>query len=429
MTFTLSVHDERFAAQTLEFVTGEKQGRQPITRPLTPARFLEGRITYADTGKPAAHVEVVAWGVHGETDAQGHFRLNPARGPIHEQEEVGLILAYAPQRQPYLNVQKQFRWPKAALTHSIDLALPHGVLVRGQVTEKESGKPVAEALVHYFAQHNNLHVKREELGGNNFANGRNAVQTDRQGRFQIACLRGPGYLTIEGPDPDYVLRENGGYEQLYSGKHGGQPWQSHGFAALDLKTDAKSPEIAVKLQRGITLKGEVIGPDDQQVSEMQIYCRLKGFGVQPIRLRGNRFELHGCDPQASVRVMVLDAKNQWGNTVEMSAENARDRPTQLRLQPCGSARVRFLDAEGKPLTDFYPGLILELAPKRDDLFADEFSVFSPFRKVGPHTDEQGRCTLTTLIPGATYRFGYAEMEKSFRARAGQFLQLPDVVRK
>jgi RNA polymerase sigma factor (sigma-70 family) len=429
MAVTLRVQDERFGAQALEFVTDEKAASEEVTRPLAPGRILEGRVTYADTGKPAPHVEVGAWGTRGETDAEGRFRLGPARGPIREQEETGLILAYAPERQPYLNVQKQFRWPRAALKHRIDLALPRGVLLRGRVTEKGGGKPVAEALVHYFAQHTNPNLKLEDLSGNNFANGRNAVRTDREGAFQIACLPGPGYLTVEGPDPDYVLRENGGYGRLYSGKRDGQPWQSHGFAALDLKAGAKPAEVAVTLHKGVTLKGEVTGPEGQTVSALQVFCRLEGFGTHPVKVRGGRFELHGCDPEASVRVMFFDAKNQWGNTVELSARKANEKPTRVRLQPCGSARVRFLDAEGKPLADFYPGLFLELAPKRGDLLAHTLQVASPFRKTGPHTDEQGRCTLAPLIPGATYHFGHAEIETTFRAEAGRTLQLPDVVMK
>jgi hypothetical protein len=127
--------------------------------------------------------------------------------------------------------------------------------------------------------------------------------------------------------------------------------------------------------------------------------------------------------------MFFDAKNQWGNTVELSARTADGKPMRVRLKPCGSARVRFLDGEGKPLADFYPGLFLELAPKRSDLLAQTRQVASPFRKTGPHTDEQGRCTLSALIPGATYHFGHAEIATTFRAESGTPQQLPDVVLK
>jgi hypothetical protein len=340
-------------------------------------------------------------------------------------------LAYAPEGEPYLHVQKAFRWPKATLKHRVDLALPRGVLVRGQVTEKDSGKPVAGALVLYQAQLNNPNAKRAEAGPNNYANGRNAVTSKPDGTFQIACHPGAGYLTIEGPGPDYVLNENGGYDRLFFGKRGGQPWLSHGFATVDLKLGDKPPEIAITLRKGVTLTATVTGPAGQPVGDLQVFCPLEGFATSPIKVRGNRLELHGCDAEKSLRVMVFDAKNQWGNTAEMSKQNAGEKPLPIRLAPCGSVRVRFLDAEGKPLAKFYPGLFLELAPKHGEFREQATQVYSPVPslKSGPHTDEQGWCTLTSLIPGATYRFGHAEIETTIIAKPGEVLKLPDVVMK
>ncbi len=425
-TVALLTEHQRCSPQRLELAAGQNK-----TFVLPPARLLEGRVLYADTGKPVPHVEVVGWGVLGKTDEHGWFRLNPTSGPIYNQEESGLVLAYAPEGEPYLHVQKGFRWPKATLKHRVDLALPRGVLVRGRVTEKDSGKPVAGALVFYQAQLNNPNAKRAEAGPNNFANGRNAVTSKPDGTFQIACHPGPGYLTIEGPGPDYVLNENGGYDRLFFGKRGGQPWLSHGFAAIDLKVDDKPPEIAIALRKGVTLKAAVSGPAGQPVGDLQVFCPLEGFAVSPVKVRGNRLELHGCDAEKNLRVMIFDAKNQWGATVEMSRQNAGEKPLPIRLVPCGSVRVRFLDADGKSLAKFYPGLFLELAPKHGEFREQATQVYSPspFLKSGPHTDEQGWCTLTSLIPGATYRFGHAEIETTIIAKSGEVLKLPDVVMK
>jgi RNA polymerase sigma factor (sigma-70 family) len=426
---TLCAEHEHCAPQRLELAAGASK-----TFVLAPARLLEGRVFYADTGKPAPDVEVQAWSVHGKTDAQGWFRLNPARGPVRAGEESGLVMVIAPEDQPYLNVQKEFHWPKAplpsaAVKHRIDLALPRGVLVHGQVTEKPGGKPVAGAMVFYQAQHDNPNAKREEAGFQNFANGRNAVTSGADGRFQIACLPGRGYLTIEGPTPDYVLGENGGYDQLYSGKRGGQPWLSHGFAAVDLSIGEKPPKLALALQKGVTLKATVRGPEDQPVGDLQVYCRLEGFATSPIQVKGNRLELHGCDADKSLRVMIFDPQKGWGATVEMSRKNAGEQPLPIVLASYGSARVRFLDAEGCPLSDFYPGLFLELAPKHDNVRAQTVQIISPFRKSGPHTDEQGWCTLIDLIPGATYQFGHEEIETPFLTKAGEMLKLPNMVMK
>jgi hypothetical protein len=372
---------------------------------------------------------VIAWGNRGRTDAEGRFRLNAAAGPRREDAEVGLLLALAPEREPYGNVQQEFRWPKGAVRHSLDFALPRGVLVRGRVTEQEAGRPVAGARVQYFAQMFNNPNLPPDLGSNNFANGRNAVTSGPDGTFQIACLPGPGYLLVEGPGPDYVLCENGGQDRLFYGKPGGPPWYAHGFAALELKLGAEPAEVAVTFREGVTLRGEVTGPSGRPAGDLQVFCRLEGFGTHPVKVRGHRFELHGCDPEEALTVVCFDAKEQCGATVTVSARQAGEKPVAVRLAPCGSARVRFVNAEGKPRADFVPGLFLVLAPPRGVVQAKTLQVASPFRRLGPHTDDQGYCNFPVLVPGATYRFGHAEIQTTFTAEAGRTLQVQDVVVK
>jgi hypothetical protein len=144
-------------------------------------------------------------------------------------------------------------------------------------------------------------------------------------------------------------------------------------------------------------------------------------------VRGNRFALHGCDPREKITVVLFDATKCWGATATLSAGEAGGKPVSVVLAPCGSAQVRFLDKEGKPLADFYPGLFLVLAPRERETAAQTLQVAAPFRKVGPHTDGDGYCTFSTLIPGATYRFGYAEIETTFTAEAGTTVKVPDVI--
>jgi RNA polymerase sigma factor (sigma-70 family) len=427
---TLQVRDDRFARQQLQVPRGRGQARE-ITFALSPPRLLTGRVTFADTGRPAGGVEVLAWGVRGRTDAEGRFRLNAAQGPLRAAGEstggeVGTLIALAPEREPYVHIQRDFRWPRGEIHYSIDVALPRGVLVRGRVAEV-GGKAVAGAQVQYFAQtFNNPNLKPEDTSGNNFANGRNAVTTAADGTFQIACLPGPGYLLVEGPDADYVLRENGGQERLFRGRRGGQPWWSHGFEALDLQRGGEPQQAAITLRKGVTLQGEAVGPDGQPAGDLQVFCRLEGFATRPVMVRGHCFELHGCDPSAEMPVMLLDAKNRTGATMKVSdPESAK--PILVRLLPCGSARVRFLDRERRPLADFYPGLFLVLAPAQAGLDAQTFMIASPFRKAGPHTDGEGYCILEGLIPGASYQFGYASAGTPFTAQAGKTSNLPDVV--
>jgi hypothetical protein len=422
----LDVSSDSHAMQTLTLPDSSKpEEAESVTRVLEPARVVQGRVTYADTGKPAANVEVQSWGKsHVRTDANGRFRLMAMCGPVDSGEECGILIAYSPEGEPYCNAERVFKWSKGAVKHSIDIALLRGVLVRGKVTDEKTGQPIPGAHVQYFIQQDKLPA--EEAVPNNFVNGRDMTETGPDGTFRIACRAAPGYLLIQGPDADYVLRENGGYNRLYLGKHGGQPWHSHGFVALDATPGAEPFDVTVTLRKGITIQGEVAGPEGKPVEDLHVFCRLEGFSTHPTKVRGQRFELHGCDPAKPVTTFFLDAANEWGATAQLSPKD-RDKPVRVQLNPLGSARVRFVNKEGKPRVNFYPGLNLVAAPKQGDLLAQTLLIASPFRKVGPHSDDEGYCTLTDLIPGATYQFGYADIETTFTAESGKVVKVPDVI--
>ncbi len=151
----LVIDDPRFARQKVLSIPMDPRTIKNVTMAVEPARIITGRVTYADTGKPAPHALVdldiqgddgsSAWAGDFETDAQGRFRANP--GSAHRY----LVIAFPPEREPYLNVSTRFEWPKGAIEHPVDLALPRGVLVRGKVTEEGSGKPIAGARIGYIS--------------------------------------------------------------------------------------------------------------------------------------------------------------------------------------------------------------------------------------------------------------------------------------
>src|SRR5262249_35727163 len=140
---------------TIEVDTNGASESKTVTAALAPSQIVNVRVTYADTGKPVPHAPLQVRASQGrvftadesKTDAEGRSRINswPA-------DRVYDFLAYAPEGQPYLPVRGNVEWPKGALEQSLDLALPRGVLIRGKVTEKNSGKPVPGASVGFFSR-------------------------------------------------------------------------------------------------------------------------------------------------------------------------------------------------------------------------------------------------------------------------------------
>jgi RNA polymerase sigma factor (sigma-70 family) len=444
-----SVSDDRFATQGFGVATDAPEGvKEYNARPLEPAHLIEGTVVFADTGKPvpgarltvyAARKEDDSWGgMDARADEKGCFRINPLPGNVFE------VSAFAPDGEPYLSLKQRVNWPKAAVKQQIELKLPRGVLVRGKVAEAGSGKALANATALFIPrQAGNPNFRRDIVTGWD-----NTAVSGDDGTFDLCVLPGPGHLLVRGPTPDYVFQEIA-ERKLLSGKEGGQRQYAHAVVPLDTKPGAGPEEVAVALRPAVTVKGRLLGPDDQPVSEALMISRLNVNPVSsewlayPAIVRDGRFELHGCDPAKSYPVHFLDAKNKAGATVELSAKQAAEDVT-VRLLPCGTAETRLLDTEGKPLPGRRVGLNLVVTPgssrmdnkayDRGELTADEGFVANIDRRNhwdGPLTDADGRVTFPALIPGASYRIEELDdpdhiVKCEFKAESGKTVKLPDV---
>ena len=150
-----------------------------------------------------------------------------------------------------------------------------------------------------------------------------------------------------------------------------------------------------------------------------------------IKVRDGRFEIPGCDPEQPSTFYFFDREHQLGATVELSGKSNRNGPVTVQLEKCGSATVRFKDAQGKPVAGHHPSneslLIMTGAadyPGADTHAGDSvlYTNLDTDRSRGLHSDSDGRLTLISLIPGAKYWLP----GKSFTALAGKTIELPDL---
>jgi Sigma-70, region 4 len=447
----LVVDDPRFAIHPVDVDTGEAAAPPPgpVAVTLEPARTIAGRVTDAETGKPVPHARFQVSGVRGEkaltdvslTGADGRFLARAMSADAYG------VTVYPPDGQLYLNTSKTLDWPKGAIRQSVELSLARGTVIRGKVVEEGSGKPVAAAMVDYLS---NLDATPRDWHG--------LAETNPDGSFQLAVVPRPGYLIVRAPDEDHVLVETG-QRTIFGGK-GGRRFYAHAFIACEPRPDGKGPEVTVALKRGASLKGRVIGPDDRPVPEAQLISRLFLYptfrawslwlGSEHGRVRDGRFELHGLPTPGAVPVHIFDPVRKLGATVNASGRPAGDGPLVVRLEPCGTARMRLVDPAGNPVKGYRdPYLIWMVAtpgpdypsdrPGEDRLLADRafLSRVDPLNYgEDPVSDPQGRVTFPALIPGATYRIydqtsrkatGDWPRRKEFTVKPGQTLDLGDVL--
>lgn len=278
------------------------------------------------------------------------------------------VVAHSPDRQPYLSVRKTFDWPKGAIEHAVDLALPRGVSIRGKVTEEGSGQPIAGAAVRYSV------YTKLDANPDNWAS---PAETSADGSFEFAVAPQPGYLAIGAPSEDYVTQEIGD-RLLFEGQPGGRRMYAHAFNVCDPKSDTGGLAFNVVLHRGAFIKGRVVGPDGQPVHDAWMFSRLSSDGR--LRLgdpgvpgstaaRDGQFELHGIDPGSRALVYFLEPKRKLGATVHLSGKSPGGPPVTVRLESCGAAKARLVSGDGKPIAVRLPPSFITLVITPGSVFS------------------------------------------------------------
>ena len=144
-----------------------------------------------------------------------------------------------------------------------------------------------------------------------------------------------------------------------------------------------------------------------------------------------RFELTGLAADQEYPVYFLESKRRLGAT--LLAKTGMERP-RVVLKPCGDAKMRFVDADGKPIAGYEPMVQIVVTPgelnlvrlnqNNGTLTADADFISNVDRvnhSLLDKSDGEGRMTLSALIPGATYRvvvcaIRLANLAKSFRPK-------------
>ncbi len=417
-----------------------------------PARIFEGKITYEDTRQPVARARVridatVAFpsscimNMAGQTDAEGHFRLNPYSGKIF------FISVSPPDGEPYLGYEKEIKLSDGQPPPQIEIALPRGVLLRGKIADKASGEPVAGATVQYEDQSRPIYRPDRLLPDSSPPRVLGVSRAD--GTYQIAVPPGHGTLFVQGPGNDYI-RQTINTRDYNKNASCAQRHYVSAYASLDLKPNQEPAELSLAIRRGAAVQGRIVGPQDRPVGDVLLLSRHfvhlgeDTFRGLPIVARDGQFALHGLDPETGVPFYFLDPKNELGVAVDISGKSGAHGPFVVHLQPCGKAVARFVTPAGKPRAKYRPNFSIIALPgpspwdfkhAKRQLVSDEDFVANFDRQhywEGPVTNDEGRCTFPALIPGARYRINLMNNpgdwdERDFTARSGETVQLPDIV--
>jgi Carboxypeptidase regulatory-like domain len=291
-----------------------------------------------------------------------------------------------------------------ALTADFEL-VAGGVTVRGKVTDKATGKPVARARVEYYPLYGNPNVNK--LG---VLEPRSGATTGLDGSYALTALPGVGVIGVTGPRPEvYAPARVTLEEQKAFFKGGAPPFMQENFlnvatggndrgalyqldynalTLFELGEADKAPVKDVELEPARALQGRVLGPDDQPLAGATAFG-LGGDGAaryRPETLKGAEFTVRGINPGESRWLVFYHKGKNLGFFMKELRGDAAE-PLTVKLQPCGSASGRIVYPDGQPV----PGLRLEFQANGTSGGLQETA-----------TDKEGRFRVEGLVPGLEY---------------------------
>ena len=250
-----------------------------------PSQPIQGVIRDKDTGRPIADVllrggvykgrsAVRAEGVEATSDAQGRYRLTGLnKGPAYR------LFVNPKEGQPYPRAVLRVPADSPALEPvTFDIALKRGILVRGRVTDKSTGRPVP-GYVSAYSFRDDPHV-RDYPGFEGSI--MQYVPFKDDGRFQVVALPGRGIITCFSDPRRYRLGVGAEVMQGSRSRFNTLPFstfreQYHVFAAVDLDPKVGSTTVDLQVDPGKSLTIQVVDPEGKPL----IPTRVKGAGAGP----------------------------------------------------------------------------------------------------------------------------------------------------
>jgi hypothetical protein len=415
--------DARFQAQRVDLWRTEAHwsGQEVVSKLMPPLpEFVSGRVTFKDTGKPAAGMSVRAPGDKTKTDGEGRFRLKPdwelrtslTFGATSDYVTTvrALVEVDAPAGAAYLGGRGEpelARIPRRDGTlgpwqlGELQIALPRGIRIQGRVLEGGTDKGIHGASVGF---------------------GMSQATSGPDGAFSLTTAAGSGHLVVKAATADYAPVE---------AKVGVGRLIAHAIVPVDFKESTDPKPVQIFLRRGAVVKGKLTGPDGQPAQGAVLISRLMVNQAMNVLVQSPSpapsipvsadFALKGCHPEKPYPAIFFQEQKGWGALVHISGQEA-SKPLEVRLQPCGAAKARFLTAEGRPNAGRgTAGDLLVVLGTGDTALWGGFIEHSNLRKDW-HTDAQGQVTWRDLVPGVTYRVNH----RDFRVTPGELLDLGDL---
>jgi RNA polymerase sigma factor (sigma-70 family) len=377
-----------------------------------PTRPVVGTVRDKATGKPLAGVTVFAgypreesWNglewLRALTDAEGRYRIVglPCSGPYRLQ-------AVLPVGVPYLPCAQKLEANTGFEPVTRDIELTRGVLLRGRVTDKATGKPVSGVQVDYLVFLDNPHYRRAP-GFRDTGIGpetRSRRLTDAEGRFTLVGMPGRGILAATASGDTATRYLKGAGADAIQGMREKESdfltdpvicniYHHHALAEVNPASGTEVLSCDLVLDPGTTVTGTVVDPDGKPLEGVSIDASWGGsFNVES--MPSARFRLRAIDTRHPLPFFFRHKERKLAAAVLFRGDEST--PVTVRLQKCGTLTGRIVDEEGQPQAD------LAIS---GEIQAGQLNIRQGwFGFLWAQTDKDGRFRTEEVVPGVRQSF-------------------------
>jgi hypothetical protein len=371
-----------------------------FTAVAAPTRAVEGIVTDASDGRPLQNVTIRAelnsrngsiapyplfdWPgmfIRATTDTRGHYRLTG----LPMRDAVGLKASPA-ESQPSRSTSREFANPPGVEPTRCDFALQRGVLVRGGLTDRSSGKPVS-GTVEYRPAVNNANVSSDrDLASFE------PVAVHKDGRFTLVALPGPGVVAATSASDRFVTADVGQPSNPQPVPNFGR--QCHAFEAISPANPGHEYQCDLVLAPGPEPTVTILDPEGNPLKG----ATVSGIAPADVAREGwwqSRqkavFHVAGLTDHRIRRIFIHHPERRLAGT--LAVRDADPSPLVARLGPWGVVSGRLVDRAGQPR----PGVRLS--------YHETIAGKTPFPRHIPRdvtTDADGNFAFEGLAPEVEY---------------------------
>ena len=360
---------------------------------------IEGRLTYAGTGKPVKDAEIALEGIYptdgwgrARVDSNGNYLLKNIAPGMY-----GLYLAHGP--KGWTALATEFITVLEGETISkVDMTLMRSGFITGRVTDRDTNEPIAN---HPIRLNDAARPEDSQLMDHR-------TTTDETGTYRFDAAPGQAFAHT---NPPAGYQGFGGTEALNIGR-------------IQRRVDVVEGETVVvdfQFSQGVKLVGQVFTDDGEPVAGATIADVRDWYNEYGRSDESGGFTIGGLRPGQRLGLKAEHSGLGLRGTIEIVVRPWL--PVEIRMKPYKRVKVsgRVICLEGKPMR-LVDVVLMHWAPKGHSAYGTIVAV----------TDDDGWFREVELIVGDEYEIfveaeGYRETETGRFTATAEMTQIADLV--